>query len=66
MKELPHRLGRIVCVIRGYTVTEVLAEAGVDDALLGYCVFGPGADNDAVYPTPEETMRVIDRLVDGI
>ena len=66
MKELPHRLGRTVCVIRGYTVTEVLAESGAAEALLGYCVFGPGAANAAVYPTPEETVQIIDRLVDGL
>ena len=66
MEKQPRRSGRIVCVIRGYTVTEVVDVRADGEFLAGYTVFGPGAADDTFYPTPEEVVRVIDRLVDGI
>ena len=58
----PPRLGRIVCVLRGYTVTEVLTPAENGVQLAGFRVFGPGAASDVVHATAEDAMRAIDEL----
>jgi hypothetical protein len=55
------RVGKIVCVYHGYTITEVLA--GDCEVLAGFRVFGPGATSERVYATPEEAMQVVDDLV---
>ena len=54
------RLGRIVCVYHGYTITEAVSG---DDELVGFRVFGQGATSERVYVTAEEAMRVVDDLL---
>jgi hypothetical protein len=58
------RLGKIVCIFRGYTVIEVF-EPKDGDALAGFSVFGSGLPNGAVYATPEDAMRAIDEVLDA-
>jgi hypothetical protein len=55
------RVGKIVCVYHGYTITEALAEDG--ESLAGFRVFGHGATSERIYATPEEAMQVVDDLI---
>ena len=45
------RLGKIVCIFRGYTVMEVFEDAE-QTQLAGFRLFGHRLPNDVVYPTP--------------
>ena len=59
------RLGRIVCLLRGYTVTEVLRDLdGKGVGLAGFRVFGQGLSAGPVYLTAEEAMQAIEALFD--
>jgi hypothetical protein len=62
MERTPH-LGRIVCIYRYYTVTEVIEDAGDGVKLAGFSVFGRGASR-VVYATPEEAMQAVDDLLE--
>jgi len=58
------RLGRIVCIVRGYTVTEVLRDVdGNGVELAGFRVFGKGLPAGKVYATAEEAAQAIDKLL---
>jgi hypothetical protein len=59
------RLGRIVCIVRGYTVTEVLRDdSGNGVELAGFRVFGKGLSVGKVYATAEEAAQAIDNVLD--
>ena len=57
--------GQVICVLRGYTVTEVLEQRADETILAGYCISGPNAASQVVYPRAEDAMRAIDLLIDG-
>ena len=58
------RLGRVVCIVRGCTVTEVLRDAdGSGVELAGFRVFGEGLPAGKVYATAEEATQAIDDLL---
>jgi hypothetical protein len=57
------RLGRVVCIVRGFTVTEVLADRDEGVELVGFSVFGNGSRTAAtVYASAEEAMQAIDGM----
>jgi hypothetical protein len=57
------RLGRVVCIVRGYTVTEVLEDRDEGVELVGFSVFGNGSRATAsIYASAEEAMRAIDEM----
>jgi hypothetical protein len=55
------RLGRIVCIVRGFTVIEVLADRDEGVELVGFSLFGNGSRAAArIYASAEEAMQAID------
>ena len=58
------RLGRVVCTVRGYTVTEVLADRDDGVELVGFSVFGNGRRAARIHASAEEAMQAIDEMED--
>ena len=56
------RLGRVVCIVRGFTVTEVLADRDEGVELVGFSVFGNGSRTATIYASAEEAMQAIDGM----
>jgi len=62
--EAGKRLGRIVCTVQGFTVTEVLRDGDGAGELVGFSVSGNGSDGATIYASAEEAARAIDEMLD--
>ena len=66
MSSTTSHVGRIVHISRGYTVAEIVEpQAGGEDRVLGYGVFGHRSDTAMLYGDPDKAIAALTELANA-